>query len=404
MSSITVTAKWLDAQLGKPRESRTEVTDRSGLGVRITPAGKVIFQMRYSWGGKQHKMDLGSYPATSIKVAKDEMLRWKAVLARGDDPLTVRRLEFGAKLGAVTNEQVIREWFDRYLSKRRKRVEPIVKRFERHVFPAIGDLPAEQTERRHWLKIFDGLVDDGLMGIADKLLADSKQALAFGQNRQTITNNPIYTLTLRDLGVLRSQGDRVLSTNELAVIWGRLHESQISRKNQLLILLLMLFGCRTVELRLARPEHFDFEAGIWTVPADLTKNLKRPIRRPLIQVAIDLLQEAMALSAGEFVFNTPTGGVMTEQAPTRLPPRLIRRFDMRPWSMHDLRRTARTNFSTLTQPHIAEKMLGHKLGGVWEVYDKHDYLDEQRQAYEAWLIRLTAFAAGGNVVPFERSA
>jgi hypothetical protein len=72
--------------------------------------------------------------------------------------------------------------------------------------------------------------------------------------------------------------------------------------------------------------------------------------------------------------------------------------------MHDLRRTARTNFSTLTQPHIAEKMLGHKLGGVWEVYDKHDYLDEQRIAYEAWLIRLTAFAAGGNVLPFERTA
>lgn len=404
MPTVSITTKWLDAQLGKPRESRAEVTDRSGLGIRVTQSGKIVFQMRYSWGGKQHKMDLGSYPATSIKVAKDEMLRWKAVLARGDDPLTVRRLEFGAKLGAVTNEQVIREWFDRYLSKRRKRVEPIIKRFERHVFPAIGDLPAEQTERRHWLKIFDGLVDDGLMGIADKLLADSKQALAFGQNRQTINNNPIYTLTLRDLGVVRSQGDRVLTPLELGIIWGRLHESQVSRKNQLLILLLTLFGCRTVELRMARPEHFDFDSGVWTVPSELTKNLKRPVRRPIIQLASELLQEAMKLSHGEWIFCTPSGTAMTEQAPTRLPGRLVRRYEMQAWTLHDLRRTARTNFSTLTQPHIAEKMLGHKLGGVWEVYDKHDYLDEQRQAYEAWLLRLTAFAAGGNVLPFERTA
>lgn len=401
---INLTAKWLEAHSGKQHDARMEVTDKSGLGVRVSMAGKVVFQWRYYWGGRQQKMDLGSYPATSLKAAKDEMLRWKAVLETGDDPITVRRLEFGAKLGAVTNEQVIREWFDRYLSKRRKRVAPIIKRFERHVFPAIGDLPAEQTERRHWLKIFDGLVDDGLMGIADKLLADAKQALAFGQNRQTISNNPIYTLTLRDLGVVRSQGDRVLTPVELGILWGKLHESQVSRKNQLLILLLTLFGCRTVELRLAIPAHFDFEAGIWTVPAELTKNLKRPVRRPIIPLAAELLQEAMQLSQGEWLFCTPAGTAMTEQAPTRLPGRLVRRYEMQAWTLHDLRRTARTNFSTLTQPHVAEKMLGHKLGGVWEVYDKHDYLEEQRLAYEAWLLRLTAFAAGGNVVPFERTA
>lgn len=51
------------------------------------------------------------------------------------------------------------------------------------------------------------------------------------------------------------------------------------------------------------------------------------------------------------------------------------------WSLHDLRRTARTNFSDLTAPHIAEIMLGHKLPWVWQVYDKSDYLEEQRKAY-----------------------
>ena len=58
------------------------------------------------------------------------------------------------------------------------------------------------------------------------------------------------------------------------------------------------------------------------------------------------------------------------------------------WSLHDLRRTARTNFSDLTTPHIAEIMLGHKLPGVWQVYDKNDYLDEQRKAYFAWWNRV----------------
>lgn len=64
-------------------------------------------------------------------------------------------------------------------------------------------------------------------------------------------------------------------------------------------------------------------------------------------------------------------------------------YELTHFSMHDLRRAARTNFSTLTDPHIAELMLGHSLGGiVWRTYDKHDYLKEQAEAYEAWCNRL----------------
>jgi integrase len=64
-------------------------------------------------------------------------------------------------------------------------------------------------------------------------------------------------------------------------------------------------------------------------------------------------------------------------------------FDMPHWSVHDLRKTARTNLSTLTEPHIAEIILGHKLPGQWQVYDHHAYLSEQGVAYSAWFDRLT---------------
>lgn len=49
--------------------------------------------------------------------------------------------------------------------------------------------------------------------------------------------------------------------------------------------------------------------------------------------------------------------------------------------MHDLRKTARTNFSRFTEFHVAEMMLGH---AIPRVYDYHDYLEEQRAAYQAW--------------------
>ncbi len=49
------------------------------------------------------------------------------------------------------------------------------------------------------------------------------------------------------------------------------------------------------------------------------------------------------------------------------------------FTIHDLRRTAH-KLSELTEPHIAEIMLGHKLPGVWSVYDKHTYIEEMREA------------------------
>ena len=69
------------------------------------------------------------------------------------------------------------------------------------------------------------------------------------------------------------------------------------------------------------------------------------------------------------------------------------KYEMTHWSVHDLRKTARTNFSTLTQPHVAEIMLGHKLPGTWQTYDHYTYLKEQTAAYSAWWKRLMELTA-----------
>ena len=70
-------------------------------------------------------------------------------------------------------------------------------------------------------------------------------------------------------------------------------------------------------------------------------------------------------------------------------------YELAHFSMHDLRRTARSNFSTLTEFHIAEIMLGHSIGRIVQTYDKYDYLEEQDMAYEAWCERLYAIVGIG---------
>jgi integrase len=54
------------------------------------------------------------------------------------------------------------------------------------------------------------------------------------------------------------------------------------------------------------------------------------------------------------------------------------------WTLHDLRRTARTLMSRAgIEADIAERVLAHKIGGIRETYDRWSYLPEKRHALEA---------------------
>jgi integrase len=53
------------------------------------------------------------------------------------------------------------------------------------------------------------------------------------------------------------------------------------------------------------------------------------------------------------------------------------------WTLHDLRRTARSLMARAgVSSDIAELVLGHKIPGVRGVYDRHSYAAEKRDALE----------------------
>ncbi len=65
--------------------------------------------------------------------------------------------------------------------------------------------------------------------------------------------------------------------------------------------------------------------------------------------------------------------------------KLRKSIDIPEWRTHDFRRSIVTNLSSEgVMPHVTEKMLGHELGGVMAVYNKHDWIDDQRSAYEMY--------------------
>jgi integrase len=76
--------------------------------------------------------------------------------------------------------------------------------------------------------------------------------------------------------------------------------------------------------------------------------------------------------------------------------------ELQPWELRDLRRTARTLMARAgVSEDLAERCLGHVMGGVRGVYNRYDFIREKRMAFDklATLVgRIVEPPAGDNVV------
>jgi integrase len=84
------------------------------------------------------------------------------------------------------------------------------------------------------------------------------------------------------------------------------------------------------------------------------------------------------------------------------------------WTLHDLRRTARSLMSRAAVPSDhAERCLGHVLPRIRSTYDRHEYLNEKRHAFAALAAlierivnptdNIIALSEGRAIVPLPKS-
>jgi len=159
--------------------------------------------------------------------------------------------------------------------------------------------------------------------------------------------------------------------------------------------LLLLTGQRLREVAEMSWSEIDFQKGLWTIPADRMKADTAHIV-PLALGAVAILQ-GLPRWTGPFVFTTTSGkrpianfSGIKEKLDTLLP-------DLASWRFHDLRRTMRTGLSALRiADTVSELCIAHTQKGLHKVYDQHAYLDEKRDAFDAWARRAKAIVDPGD--------
>lgn len=368
---------------GKPYSGPAEITDSDGLGIRITPRGVISFQFRFRLDGKQQRLGLGRYPALTLRDARNMVADLRESVDKGLDPRTLA----GKK--KVNQQPTVKDcldyWQENYVDVvLREKTRALYKSTViKHMSDAFPGVPVEEIPVRLWVERF---TEEERINPrrARELLVQLRSAISWCSRRQFIGNPDILLLLPKDVGVKAAVGEVTLSYNQLAKLWLAIERSRASTSNKLLHQLLMLYGARNSEMRLSVKDEFDREEGVWIVPAEKSKTNKI-IRRPIFEAADELLKKA-EMTYGNILFPGPDLKTsMTIAGANRYLKRIQQSLGIGEFTAHDFRRTLATRLSEEgVAPHVIEKMLGHELGGVLSVYNKHDWIAEQKAAYELY--------------------
>lgn len=370
----------LCAIYGKPYAGPLEITDADGLSVRVTPKGKVTFQHRYRWQGKAVRFDIGTYPATSLKDARVIVGEMRALYAKGINP----KDHFVTDKCDLTLKDCLDQWWDKYVTGLRSNTQTLYKSvvystmYNQFENTSVSSIPVSA-----WVKFFDKQERNNAKK-ARVLLLQLRSVINWCISRQLIPSCELMKLSVKNIGKKPSIGSRVLTYTELAKIWISLEKSTIFSSNKILHQLLMLWGCRLSELRLSTVEEFNLDDLIWTTPQIHTK-MSNVIRRPIFD-HVKPYVERLLNNGNDILFPGQELNKPIDISSSNLYMKKLRnKIDIPDWRTHDFRRSLATNLSSEgVMPHVTEKMLGHELGGVMAIYNKHDWLSEQKSAYELY--------------------
>ena len=378
----------LRKMLGRESPGDSFYADGDGLSVKVSRAGILTWYFTFRIGGREsasQRIKLGNYPDLSLKAAREKREQCRSWLAEGKNPKHQLNVTTKEMLKPVTVKEAMDYWIREYAIHKRANVDKHTEQLKKHIFPYIGDYPLSMCETRHWLECFARVRNEAPVA-AGYLLQMCKQALKFCRVHRYAVSNVLDDLTIDDVGRKQNKRDREHTRQELVDIWLECSGKRFKPYYSSLLRLLVVFGCRTQELRLSRVTEWDLKDWLWTVPKEHSKGgekILRPIPeaiRPFIAGLIEQHKDSGLL----------LGEVKKPEAVSQWGRGVYKRLGhSEPWTLHDLRRTFSTTLNNMgIAPHVVEQLLGHTLGGVMAVYNRSQYLPEKLDALNKWTERL----------------
>jgi integrase len=392
----------------KPGAARREIPDPGarGLSVVVFPSGTKSFVVRFRHGGKQKKLTLKS--GISLSAARKDAADAMHEVSQGRDPSQTKKVT--KQKAVVAAASTLRAVAGNYLAREAKKLRTADQRrdhLERLIYPKLGDRPISEIRRSEIVALLDKIEDTGPVQ-ADRVLATLRRVMNWHATRDDDFRSPIVRGMARTKSKERAR-ERVLSDEELRVVWRVASEGGGAYDYFLQFILLTATRLREA----SNMNRSELSGTDWVIPAARYKT-KLPHLIPLSKGAQALLAQVPVIGFGGWVF-TSNG-----ECPISGYSKYKRQFDVRVladlrkrdpkaeplerWTPHDLRRTARTLMSRAgVDSDHAERCLGHVIPGIRGTYDKFEFYQEKKTAFEALATEIKLIVdPQSNVVPLRR--
>jgi integrase len=327
-------------------------------------------------------MTLGPYPRLSMADAREVARDALNQAAMGQDPASRKKVERAAE----TFGELAALYMEKHAKPRKRSWREDERTLNHDVLPRWKNVPAKAITRRDVRELLEQIVERGAPIQANRTLAIVRRLFNFAIEREVVDVNPCQAI--RQPAPSR-QRDRVLSTAEIRALWRAADDCPVGQLYQLYLLTAQRGG----ELRMMRWEEVDLDGGMWTIPAERSKN-RLPHRVPLSSQALAILRRLRETANGSpWVFP----GRMPDEPLTQIQGQLDKLraaagVDFKP---HDLRRTAASHMTSIGISRLTVgKILNHVEQGVTAIYDRHSYDREKQEALNAWARRLHAIVTG----------
>jgi integrase len=372
--------------------------DLPGFGVRLRPA-KASYVVQYRIGTDQRRKSLGDVRKVTLEDARGIARKRFAQVELGIDPDAE---EEKRRVDQAADARTFEKMVEQYLAAQKARLEEGTLRRnsyiaeERYLSRHCGSLQDKPVSKitfedvaaliRKLVKAHGATSAARARGALSSFFAwCMRQGMGVKANPTIGTDNPLYGKAPRD---------RVLTDEEIRVIWRHCLEDDFGK----IVRLLLLTACRRDEIGGLRWPEIDLTAGKLALPKERTKS-KRPHELALPATAVAILESVRRRNSRDTLFGGGASGFCAWSYSTMALNARIAAAEgkaLAPYRLHDLRRTVRTRLGKLgVLPHIAELVLnhaGHK-SGIGGVYDHHDYEPEITEALRRWEAHLLAIVA-----------
>lgn len=373
----------------KPAETgkKTKLFDGGGLYLEVTPAGGKVFRLKYRIDGKEKTLTIGKYPTVSLAEARAAAENARRLLVSGQDPSEAKQQEKRERQAAALNtfEAIARRWHsDNLIRWKENHAARVLRYFETDVFPVIGAMPIQEIRVSDIKTVLDGVMTRGVNNTAEKIREWTGAIFDYAVMLEIVETNPAYSLR-KYIPAKQTDHRPALPREELTEFFRRLILAEIEPQNRIALILNMLTFLRSTELRGGQWNEIDFDAAVWTVPAQRMKHEKTapkpPHAVPLADWTLELLAELKEITGNTpFLFpsRTKTDGFISDATIGRIIERMGYKGRVTPHGFRSLASSVLNEQGF--NPDAIERQLAHiENNKIRAAYNRADYLNERKE-------------------------